>query len=561
MHEPNTESPPQIADHVLLRRIGSGAYGEVWLAKNVIGGFRAVKVIHRRTFSDDRPFVREFEGICKFEPISRQHSGLVTILQVGKNVAEGYFYYVMELADDLSTGQKIDTAAYAPRTLRQEMTLHKPMPLAESLRIGLSLTSALGQLHEHGLIHRDIKPSNIIFVNGTPKFADIGLVTEAGDDLSEVGSRGYMPPEGPHDASGDIYSLGKVFYELFMGKPCKAFPEPPDFTEEWKAVPALQQINNIILRACRFNPKERFQNARALSEALILASKDVKDFQPPEHVQIWPDPEPPKQVAEPTTATEAGPPPVGGGQPPKARRLRMAAMRAVLRAIAGAAFLFMKSRNPGSVVPPHDPVLVLMDTTASNGVYRLENVAIGASNAKDVSDVLREEDVLPPGSTLHQEPLYAGWARETPVISQHPDLVIVHRSSFHHSYNAVFNFGSPTNNFKQPAEDPQWQFLYDYVADDRLITLLGLIGNEVPQTKFLIYSRGTDTNWLRDDFRAEWVTKVEARFPKLKGRINTMVISREKKGSFYNSETRELLRSNVIEILKLPKKREPEKRN
>ena len=175
--------------------------------------------------------------------------------------------------------------------------------------------------------------------------------------------------------------------------------------------------------------------------------------------------------------------------------------------------------------------------------------------------MLREEDVLPPGSTLQQEPLYAGWARETPVISRNPDLVIVHRSSFHHSYNAVFNFGSPTNNFKQPAEDPQWQFLYDYVADDRLITLLGLIGNEVPQTKFLIYSRGTDTNWLRDDFRAEWVTKVEARFPKLKGRIDTMVISRGKKGSFYNSETRELLRSNVIDILKLPKKRQPEKRN
>ena len=543
MHEPNTESPLQIADHVLLRRIGSGAYGEVWLAKNVIGGFRAVKVIHRRTFSDDRPFVREFEGICKFEPISRKHSGLVTILQVGKNVAEGYFYYVMELADDLSTGQKINTAAYAPRTLRQEMALHKPMPLAESLRIGLSLTSALGHLHEHGLIHRDIKPSNIIFVSGRPKFADIGLVTEAGDDLSEVGSRGYMPPEGPHDASGDIYSLGKVFYELFMGKPCKAFPEPPDFTEEWKAVPALQQINNIILRACRFNPKERFQNARALSEALILASKDVKDFQPPEHVQIWPDPEPPKQVAEPTTATEAGPPPVGGGQPPKARWLRMAAMLAVLLAIAGAAFLAVSGGG-------RDPVVVLMDTTAKGGVYDRDNRAIGASNARELVNAL--QGLLPPHS-LNPVSLSAGWDRESYVISLVPDLVIIHRSSFFHSYNAEFNFGA-TNEFQHPADDPRWRFLYDLIGDDKLISLLGTIGNEVPQTKFLIYSRGTDTNWLSNDFRAGWVRKFGFRYPKLKGRISTMVIPHYYEGSFRQQDTRELLRSNVTSILRLPNK-------
>src|SRR5205814_10447871 len=76
-------APPQIPDHELLRRVGEGAYGEVWLAKNVMGTFRAVKIVYRRRFSDDRPYEREFAGIKKFEPISRAHGSQVDVLDVG----------------------------------------------------------------------------------------------------------------------------------------------------------------------------------------------------------------------------------------------------------------------------------------------------------------------------------------------------------------------------------------------------------------------------------------------------------------------------------------------
>src|SRR5438552_13225717 len=86
-----------IHEHELLRRIGHGAYGEVWLARNALGAYRAVKVVYRKDFEDSRPFEREFNGIRKFEPISRSHEGLVDILQAGRH--EDYFYYVMELAD------------------------------------------------------------------------------------------------------------------------------------------------------------------------------------------------------------------------------------------------------------------------------------------------------------------------------------------------------------------------------------------------------------------------------------------------------------------------------
>ena len=83
--EPSRPSPaavlrPDVPGHRLVRLIAQGSYGDVWLAQNVIGTWRAVKVVHRGRFEDARPFHREFEGICAFEPVSRTHEGLIDIL-------------------------------------------------------------------------------------------------------------------------------------------------------------------------------------------------------------------------------------------------------------------------------------------------------------------------------------------------------------------------------------------------------------------------------------------------------------------------------------------------
>ena len=94
---------PLVPEHELIRRIGAGSYGEVWLARSVMGTYRAVKVVYRKTFEHDRPYEREFAGMQKFEPVSRTHEGLVNVLQIGRNDQEGYFYYIMELDDDAST--------------------------------------------------------------------------------------------------------------------------------------------------------------------------------------------------------------------------------------------------------------------------------------------------------------------------------------------------------------------------------------------------------------------------------------------------------------------------
>src|SRR5437773_667061 len=133
-----------------------------------MGTYRAVKIVYRAALEHARPFEREFNGIQKFEPISRSHDGFVDILQIGRT--EEHFYYVMELADDVTAGQQIDPNRYEPKTLRSELQTSasekkKALPFEQCVELGLSLTQGLGRLHEHGLIHRDIKPSNIIFVN------------------------------------------------------------------------------------------------------------------------------------------------------------------------------------------------------------------------------------------------------------------------------------------------------------------------------------------------------------------------------------------------------------
>jgi serine/threonine protein kinase len=328
---------PAIPDHQLLRKIGGGSYGEVWLARNALGTYRAVKIVYRTNFDHDRPFEREFAGIQKFEPISRSHEGLVDLLQVGRNDVEGYFYYMMELADDSNAecgvpsaecedksrgsvesgarsaesaltrpsatlshptrrtvapsqrvgegrGEGIPRSAlltpdsYAPHTLKLDLQRRGRLPLDECIQLGLSLSNALAYLHGQGLVHRDIKPSNIIFVGGVPKLADVGLVAGVDDARSYVGTEGFIPPEGPGTAQADLYSLGIVLYQMSTGKSHQDFPEPlPDLAAQPDHARYLE-FNAVIHKACRAEVRERYQAAEEMRAELLLleTGKSVK---------------------------------------------------------------------------------------------------------------------------------------------------------------------------------------------------------------------------------------------------------------------------------------------
>ena len=264
--QPATPSVANVPDHTLIRSVGRGAYGEVWLARNAVGLFHAVKLIYRRSFDDAAPYEREFRGVTKFMPISRSHPGFVNILHVGRDDVVGCFYCIMEPADDEVTGAAIHPDTYSPKSLSRHLRRHHRLPPPECLQLGLKLASALDQLHQSGLIHRDIKPGNIIFVNGAPKLADIGLVTDVPKEpgaVTYLGTMGYIAPEGPGTPIADIYSLGKVLYECFTGKNREDFPDlPTSLLDDPQA--SSFGLNQIILKACEPNPKLRYQTCHEL---------------------------------------------------------------------------------------------------------------------------------------------------------------------------------------------------------------------------------------------------------------------------------------------------------
>ncbi len=303
---------PTVPDYDLLRRIGGGAYGEVWLARSkATGALRAAKIVWRHTFEDDRPFRREFEGIQHFEQVSREHPSQFALFHIGRNDADGYFYYVLELADNASAQRGVQNAEtaltlpsgtlshrmgegqgegrhppssilglpdYSPRTLRAELEQGR-LPAARVLEIGLALAEALGHLHGKGLIHRDVKPSNVIFVNGRPKLADIGLVADASDQCSIVGTEGYLPPEGPGSPQADIFALGKVLYEAATGLDRRELPKLPKNLRAWPDTAQVLELNEIILKACASQPKERYQTAEEMYAdlALLHSGQSVRD--------------------------------------------------------------------------------------------------------------------------------------------------------------------------------------------------------------------------------------------------------------------------------------------
>jgi hypothetical protein len=259
---------PLIPDHEMLGQIAASEYGVVWLARNVCGSYRAVKVVFRDAFGDGRPFEQEFEGIQLFEPISRTHSNLVAILHVGRSASEDSFYYVMEAADDRAHGLAIDPSCYRPRTLSGELRDRHRFSLTECCQLGLQLVAGLGHLHSRGLLHRDVKPSNVIYVQGAPKLADIGLVTHIATPPVPLGTLGYLPARGYGSPGADLYALGKILYEALTGKDRGAFPELPTDWLDGEELDPLNRFNEFLLRACHEDPRARYSSARQMFEDL-----------------------------------------------------------------------------------------------------------------------------------------------------------------------------------------------------------------------------------------------------------------------------------------------------
>jgi hypothetical protein len=264
--------PPIVSGHTLLRPIGRGSYGEVWLARENGGAWRAVKVVRRDAFEGDRPFERERCGLEISVTATRYHDGLVTIHHVGQldnpTTEDAHFHYTMDLADDCETGRDIDPAKYQPRTLEHELKYCGRLPLAEAISVARQLASALTHLHAQGLVHRDVKPPNVIFIDGRPQLADVGLMAEQASSISQVGTPGYVSLEGVGRATGDLHALGLVLYEMATGCNRWDFPDFPSGIADEAETAALSAVNEVVMRACSPNPAQRYETAAEMAADL-----------------------------------------------------------------------------------------------------------------------------------------------------------------------------------------------------------------------------------------------------------------------------------------------------
>ena len=271
--------PPDVPGFDLIRPIGKGGFGEVWLATNhATGRLRAVKIIAAARSGTVDPAGREITSIIRLEAnLHRQHPNLVNIHHVGE--CPGHIFFVMDLADDLTGNPGSADQGYRPATLQSRLKAG-PLPPEECQRRTGELLAGLAALHDAGMVHRDVKPANCLFVGGELRLADFGLLTEADRQMSRVGTESYMPPDGRMDARADVYAAGLTVYEMITGLPATCFPSLGDRAPKFANDPVLQRLNRLALKACQSAPHARFKNARAMLDELTAAqpTKPARSF-------------------------------------------------------------------------------------------------------------------------------------------------------------------------------------------------------------------------------------------------------------------------------------------
>jgi len=171
-----------------------------------------------------------------------------------------------------------------------------------------------------------------------------------------------------------------------------------------------------------------------------------------------------------------------------------------------------------------------MGSALEGRVYDPRTQAAGGTIADDVSDALRELAIV-----TYKENTSPIWHREEQVLQQNPDLVISHLSCLVDQRIA---------NKDRALGDHLFE-----IAEQRLIGFFGYVASNNPRTRFLVHYRGRW--WPTPEAEASWRENLVARFPRLKGRLFTMVVSGGSNATFRNPETAQRLRTRVAEILKL----------
>ncbi len=294
----------RIGAYELVRELGRGGMGTVWLARRADQQFEklvAIKLLKRGT--DTEEVLRRFEGERRLLA-QLQHPNIASLFD-GGTTEDGLPYFVME---------------YVPGVPVTTFCQEKKLSIEQRLRLFLKICAAVQFAHQHLIVHRDLKPANILVTNeGEPKLLDFGIAKLLAHDENQFDvtlvdhqrlTPAYASPEQVRGDSittvSDIYALGALLYELLTGQNAHRFSTARPAPTELLRVVAHEEplrpsaavsdmsvrrllsgdLDNIVLKALRKEPERRYGGLGSFSEDIrrhlenlpVLARKDTVGY-------------------------------------------------------------------------------------------------------------------------------------------------------------------------------------------------------------------------------------------------------------------------------------------
>lgn len=264
-------------NYELIRSLGVGSMGEVWLARQrSLDRMVAIKLFRpqqQRELGGTERFLREGRYLSRL-----RHPNLIRLYEVGFAGLRPYLAMEYVEGEDLA----------------RRMEREGAMPPEEAVTLSCRILEALAVIHEAGLIHRDLKPANVLLGrDGSVKVADFGLARPLGGEEAltasgiVLGTPSYMPPEQAYGreptAAWDLYALATMLYEMLAGElpfpgedgdrviDAKLSHAPPPLGERAAGIdPALAQV---VDRAIHPHMDRRYPDGASLLRALVRARR------------------------------------------------------------------------------------------------------------------------------------------------------------------------------------------------------------------------------------------------------------------------------------------------
>jgi serine/threonine protein kinase len=265
----------RIGKYRILKKLGSGGFGTVYLAEDtILKCQRALKIPHRTSSQTDKLLQ---ESVLQTRLLD--HPNIVKLLTV--DIIDNILIMVMEYIEGTDLEKILDKSS--------------SLEIKKALRYFKQILSALAFAHQKSVIHRDIRPSNILInLDDDVKIADFGtstLLQEKQFATTKIGSPPYMAPEqfeGKAVFASDIYSAGSLFYEMVTGFPPIVLANPMEIYKKAKAGQFMTlaqknslvspELNWVIMKTLAADLKTRYAQAVDVLDDLEHMAHKNRDY-------------------------------------------------------------------------------------------------------------------------------------------------------------------------------------------------------------------------------------------------------------------------------------------